>query len=96
MCRIFYHATVSAAGGEGTPEIPMLLIKLVATLAISSIAVLNAVSLELGTRAQIALTLSKVSSSKVCDSAIADGTTTAARLAGCSYRGHCPTWARKS
>jgi hypothetical protein len=65
MCRIFYHATVSTSSGESAQEIPILVIKLVATLAITAIAVLNAVSLELGTRAQIALTLSKVSSSSL-------------------------------
>lgn len=55
-----YHTALSASSDESAQAIPRVVIKLVAFLAISTIAALNAFSLKLGARANIALTLLKV------------------------------------
>lgn len=60
LCRIFYHTALSSSSEESAQAIPRVVVKLVAFLAISSIAAINAFSLKIGARANIALTLLKV------------------------------------
>ena len=55
-----YHTALSKASEDSAQAIPRIVVKLVAVLAISSIAALNAFSLKIGARANIALTLLKV------------------------------------
>lgn len=60
LCRIFYHTAYSAPSEASVEDVPRIVVKLVAMLAITGIALLNAISLKIGNRAQIALTMSKV------------------------------------
>lgn len=62
LCRIMYHTAFAASSEESAQNIPKLVIKLVAVSAILVIGALNAVSLKVGTSAQIALTTAKVGS----------------------------------
>lgn len=55
-----YHTAFSQSSEESAQAIPRIVVKLVAVAAIASIAALNAFSLKIGARANIALTLLKV------------------------------------
>lgn len=60
ICRIIYHTAFDVSSEESAQAIPRVMIKLMAMLAVAIISAMHAVSLKVGTRSQIALTLIKM------------------------------------
>lgn len=60
ICRIIYHTAFDVSSEESAQAIPRVMVKLMAMLAVAIISAMHAVSLKVGTRSQIALTLIKM------------------------------------
>jgi amino acid transporter len=60
VCRIIYHTAFSGPSEESAQEVPRVVVKLMAMLAVALISIMHAVSLKVGTSAQIALTVAKM------------------------------------
>lgn len=60
VCRIIYHTAFDVSSEESAQAIPRVMVKLIAMLAVALISLMHAVSLKVGTRSQIALTIAKM------------------------------------
>lgn len=60
ICRIIYHTAFDVSSEESAQAIPRIVVKLMAMLAVALISAMHAISLKVGTRSQIALTIAKM------------------------------------
>lgn len=60
ICRIIYHTAFDVSSEESVQAIPRVMVKLMAMMAVAVISAMHAVSLKVGTRSQIALTIAKM------------------------------------